>query len=329
MHERRVLEAQRHWTEQMEVGRERRTREAGTCSHPTRGLISRLEAEGSPSLTLDRLGLPCLWSPVGSPAISTLPRLEESSPPFLPKAALNWRPSLSSRAEAEIREDRGEGWTGTPQRSSAEESRVGGLVQEVTELGEASGEVHVDWSEVSPVASLRQPGGAGGTRPPSRSRFFCFMRRFWNQILTCVSLSSRVAAISTLRARLRYLLKWNSFSSSVSCRVVKLVRRPPGAPRPSSDTFARGGARKGPCQFSPLSPSPPLCPPPPASSAPPVTILSSFSSPSSLGSPGTPPGDLEQPRTLAPPAPPPRNTRSWACAEHTDQEVGVCVETYS
>ena len=49
---------------------------------------------------------------------------------------------------------------------------MGGLVQEVTELGEASGEVHVDWSEVSPVASLGQPGGAGGTRPPSRSRFF-------------------------------------------------------------------------------------------------------------------------------------------------------------
>lgn len=141
---------------------------------------------------------------------------------------------------------------------------MGGLVQEVTELGEASGEVHVDWSEVSPVASLGQPGGAGGTRPPSRSRFFCFMRRFWNHILTCVSLSSRVAAISTLRARLRYLLKWNSFSSSVSCRVVKLVRRPPGAPRPSSDTFARGGAREGPRQFSPLSPSPPRPPPRPA-----------------------------------------------------------------
>lgn len=62
MHERRVLEAQRHWTEQMEVGREKRTWEVGTCSHPTRGLIPRLEAEGSPSLTLDRLGLPCLWS---------------------------------------------------------------------------------------------------------------------------------------------------------------------------------------------------------------------------------------------------------------------------
>ena len=151
-----------------------------------------------------------------------------------------------------------------------------GLVQEVTELGEASGEVHVDWSEASPAASLGQPEGAGGTRPPSRSRFFCFMRRFWNQILTCVSLSSRVAAISTLRARLRYLLKWNSFSSSVSCRVVKLVRRPPGAPRPSSDTFARGGARERPRQFSHLFLLP--LPSPLASSAPAFTMLSRFSS---------------------------------------------------
>lgn len=84
---------------------------------------------------------------------------------------------------------------------------LGSSVQEVMELGEASGEVHVDWSEASPAASLGQPGGAAGPLPPSRSRFFCFMRRFWNQIFTCVSLSSRVAAISTLRARLRYLLK--------------------------------------------------------------------------------------------------------------------------
>lgn len=158
-------------------------------------------------------------------------------------------------------------------------------VQEVTELGEASGEVHVDWSEASPAASLGQPGGAGGTRPPSRSRFFCFMRRFWNQILTCVSLSSRVAAISTRRARLRYLLKWNSFSSSVSCRVVKLVRRPPGAPKPTSDTFARGGAEKGTSVLSPFS-LPSLLRGQPCT---PFAILSNFCSQKrSLGSPDTP-----------------------------------------
>lgn len=74
---------------------------------------------------------------------------------------------------------------------------------------------------------------------PSFSRFFCFILRFWNQIFTCVSLSSRLAATSTLRARVRYLLKWNSFSSSVSCLVVKLVRITlcwPGTP--NSDTAA-------------------------------------------------------------------------------------------
>lgn len=65
--------------------------------------------------------------------------------------------------------------------------------------------------------------GSGGMSP-SFIRFFCFIRRFWNQIFTCVSLSWRAAAISMRRARVRYLLKWNSFSSSVSCLVVKLVR---------------------------------------------------------------------------------------------------------
>lgn len=35
----RVLEAQRHWTEQIEVGRERRIQEVGTCFHPAHVLI--------------------------------------------------------------------------------------------------------------------------------------------------------------------------------------------------------------------------------------------------------------------------------------------------
>ena len=59
------------------------------------------------------------------------------------------------------------------------------------------------------------------------------MREFenfvWPQVaesrrLTWVSLSWRAAAISILLALVRYLLKWNSFSSSVSCFVEKLVR---------------------------------------------------------------------------------------------------------
>ena len=65
--------------------------------------------------------------------------------------------------------------------------------------------------------------GSGGINP-SFMRFFCFIRRFWNQIFTCVSLSCSVLAISILLARVRYLLKWNSFSNSVNILVVKLVR---------------------------------------------------------------------------------------------------------
>jgi len=77
-----------------------------------------------------------------------------------------------------------------------------------------------------------QPVGVAGEMgsSPSFSLFFCFIRRFWNQIFTCVSLSWREAAISTRLARVRYLLKWNSFSSSVSCLVVKLVRTVLGCP---------------------------------------------------------------------------------------------------
>lgn len=74
-------------------------------------------------------------------------------------------------------------------------------------------------------------GGSGAIRP-SFMRFFCFIRRFWNQIFTCVSFSCSADAISIRLARVRYLLKWNSFSNSVSCLVVKLVRPvpPPNPP---------------------------------------------------------------------------------------------------
>lgn len=44
----------------------------------------------------------------------------------------------------------------------------------------------------------------------------CFMRLFWNQTFTWRSVRSREAAISMRRGRHRYLLKWNSFSSSRS-----------------------------------------------------------------------------------------------------------------
>lgn len=113
-------------------------------------------------------------------------------------------------------------------------------VSEVDDAGEGVDEVELDLSEVSSVlASL--PGVAGEAEVrPSFSRFFCFMRRFWNQIFTWVSFSWRAAAISTRLARVRYLLKWNSFSSSVSCLVVKLVLTVLGWPaKPYSPAFPK------------------------------------------------------------------------------------------
>lgn len=45
------------------------------------------------------------------------------------------------------------------------------------------------------------------SKSPSRSLFFCFILRFWNQILTWVSFSCNELAISMRRARVKYLLK--------------------------------------------------------------------------------------------------------------------------
>lgn len=44
--------------------------------------------------------------------------------------------------------------------------------------------------------------------------FFHFILRFWNQIFICRSVRHRACEISILRLLVRYLLKWNSFSSS-------------------------------------------------------------------------------------------------------------------
>ena len=54
--------------------------------------------------------------------------------------------------------------------------------------------------------------------------FFHFILRFWNQILICLSDRHSVCAISMRRLRVRYLLKWNSFSSSKACCRVYAVR---------------------------------------------------------------------------------------------------------
>ena len=59
---------------------------------------------------------------------------------------------------------------------------------------------------------------------PSLTSFFNFIRRFWNQILICLSVSPRVLASSVLRPPVRKWLKWNSFSSSRTCFCEYTVR---------------------------------------------------------------------------------------------------------
>ncbi len=54
--------------------------------------------------------------------------------------------------------------------------------------------------------------------------FFHFILLFWNQIFICRSVRFNAWAISMRRRRVRYLLKWNSFSSSsVWCRVYEVL----------------------------------------------------------------------------------------------------------
>ena len=54
--------------------------------------------------------------------------------------------------------------------------------------------------------------------------FFHFILRFWNQILICLSLKQSECAISILLLRVKYRLKWNSFSNSrIWCRVYAVL----------------------------------------------------------------------------------------------------------
>lgn len=62
--------------------------------------------------------------------------------------------------------------------------------------------------------------------------FFHFILLFWNQILICRSVRQSACAISMRRRRVRYRLKWNSFSSSRVWQRVYVCRpRLPGLPK--------------------------------------------------------------------------------------------------
>lgn len=93
------------------------------------------------------------------------------------------------------------------------------------------GEVGVFWSESDPPAACWD-SGTSFTHAffPSLSRlslqwlcFLCFIRLFWNHTFTWFSDKSNSAAISTRLGLQRYLLKWNSFSSSRSWVLVYAV----------------------------------------------------------------------------------------------------------
>ena len=86
-------------------------------------------------------------------------------------------------------------------------------------------------------ASWLNPEGLRGIpSAPVLVSFFAFILRFWNQILICLSVNPRVWAISILLLRVKYRLKWNSFSNSkVWYRVyVWRVRLGPCPPSESS-----------------------------------------------------------------------------------------------
>lgn len=99
-------------------------------------------------------------------------------------------------------------------------------------------------------------------------------------VLTCRSVRSRLAAISILLGRHKYLLKWNSFSSSSSCVLVYAVRRRRG--RPFSGTNSAAIENCISCLSLAVNVNLDLAPPPP----PPLTRLDASSAVDKLHSLG-------------------------------------------
>lgn len=60
--------------------------------------------------------------------------------------------------------------------------------------------------------------------------FFHFVRRFWNQIFTCVSVRLSERAKLSLSQTDRYLVLLNLFSRATSCSYVNAVRARLGLP---------------------------------------------------------------------------------------------------
>lgn len=82
----------------------------------------------------------------------------------------------------------------------------------------------MSWAAYSKVNTRRWKFLPKSPFPLSLLSFFFFIRRFWNQILICLSESFRESAISMRFALVMYWLNWNSFSSSMSWALVYAVR---------------------------------------------------------------------------------------------------------
>lgn len=59
---------------------------------------------------------------------------------------------------------------------------------------------------------------------PAQLAHLHFVRRFWNQVLTCASVILSALARAARSAEARYFWRWKRFSSSQICRRVKDVR---------------------------------------------------------------------------------------------------------
>lgn len=79
---------------------------------------------------------------------------------------------------------------------------------------------------------------ADGRGQSNRAAFGAAVEEGKELALTCRSVRSRLAAISILLGRHKYLLKWNSFSSSSSCVFVYAVRRRRGRPFSGTNSAA-------------------------------------------------------------------------------------------
>ena len=113
-------------------------------------------------------------------------------------------------------------------------NKAGYSVSDIDVSSNESGELSLSSEERGFLASGAAPSSSAGSQfsapdegSPPWSIVSCFLRfilRFWNQVLTCVSLRSRDEASSILSGTERYFFSANFDSRPSSCISVKTVR---------------------------------------------------------------------------------------------------------